>query len=68
MGAYITEYMIYIGVMLTLWSLPSLFVVNNPVATKLTPIIEQIFTHGWLFSAGVFVLITASEVRKWRKL
>ena len=68
MGAYIAEYLIYISVMLTLWSLPSLFVVNNPVATKLTPIIEQIFTHGWLVGAVIFMVITASEVRKWRKL
>ena len=68
MGAYIAEYLIYISVMLTLWSLPPLFVVNNPIATKLTPIIEQIFTHGWLVGAGIFVLITTSEVRKWRKL
>ena len=68
LAAYIAEYLVYIGVMLYLWTQPALVVVHNPQASDLNRIIEGLFTNGWLFAAFIFTLITISLVRKWFKL
>lgn len=67
-SVYIAEYLVYIAVMLILWRSPVLFEITSPAAIELMPFVNGLFTHGWLFSAGVFMFIAASEVRKWRKL
>lgn len=68
LGIYIVEYLVYIGLMLYLSTLPALIVITNTQAAELSRIIEAIFTHGWLVGAFIFALITASLIRKWCKL
>lgn len=68
MSIYIAEYLVYIGIMLTLWQSPALVIVTNPQANELIPIITQIFTHGWLVGALILSIITLGLLRQWRKL
>ena len=68
LGIYILEYIVYIAGLLYLSTKPPLFVVSNPQAIELTPIVNNILSFGLGFTALIFGIITVSLLNKWRKL